>query len=585
MAMIPQDKIEEVRERTNIVQVVSDHVALKKVGTNHVGLCPFHSEKTPSFTVSEEKQIFYCFGCNTGGNVFSFLMRQENLSFPEAVRVLARRVGVDIPSDKGYTSGEEGQRELMFLTNRLASEFYHHKLLASQEARDYLEKRAIRDETIRAFQIGYAPKAWDELTNFMAKKGYLELAEKIGLIVRKADGGYYDRFRERIVFPIMDIKGRVTGFAGRTIRDAEPKYLNSPESPLFKKGGELYGLYQAKGAVSKEGFVLVVEGYFDLLALHQHGFKNSVATMGTALSQGHLRRLRGYAKEVYTLFDSDPAGRKAVLRVLPLFLEEGIPARVVLIPEGVDPDDLLNTEGSQGFSSYIQKAQPIMDFFIRSLKERFDTGNPRGKVSFLEEVVPYLVRIRNVVERGIYIELVAHTLDIGIDVVASAVKVASIQSFTKEGRVGAEEIISIKTHPRAEENILKVLLFHPEFYSPSVKEAIVAFKDRVLRDVGMLLIKALTSSKGLSSFLDETTDEVRNWIAKATINKDDSIREDPKRVLEDSCKRVLMMGRHREETEALRRQLESAHERGDGDRIRVLAKAYLERKRKGLIGS
>ncbi|MBI5286579.1 MAG: DNA primase [Deltaproteobacteria bacterium] len=579
--MIPQEKIDEIRERANIVQVISDHVTLKKVGRNYVGLCPFHSEKTPSFTVSEEKQIFYCFGCNTGGNVFTFLMRQENLSYPEAVRVMAGRFGIEIVTDR-VQPRDEGQRELMFLTNQLASEFYHHELLSSQNAKDYLKKRGIDEDTIRTFRIGYAPKIWDGVVGLMERKGYLELAERVGLVVRKEGGGFYDRFRERIIFPIMDIKGRVTGFGGRTIGEAGPTYLNSPDSPIFKKGDGLYGIYQARGSVSKEGFAVVVEGYFDLLAMHQYGFKNSVATMGTALGQGHLKLLRGCAKEVYILFDSDEPGKKAALRILPLFLDEGVSAKVVLIPEGVDPDEVLNKEGREGMNGYIQKAQPIMDLFIHDIQGRFDIETPQGKVSFLEEVTPYLIKMRNVAERGVYMELVSHMLNLSIDVVAATIKAVSKTEY-KSGSA-PKEFISINAHRRTEESILKVLLFHPQLYNSSVKEAIEAFRDGVLKEAGMLLIRALSSGKDPLTLLDGATDsKVRDWITKATLNEAGSISENPERILEDSCEKVLARGRIKEETETLRKQMEDAHRAGDTDIFKALAKTYLERKRKGKL--
>ena len=427
--MIPQEKIDEIRERTNIVEIVSEYVPLKKNGKNHIGLCPFHSEKTPSFTVNDEKQIFYCFGCGTGGNAFTFLMKQESLSFPEAVRTVAKRVGIDVSMLDKKPSGEEQQRELMFLANHVAQDFYHHYLLTSpdaEKARQYIGKRGLKPEIIKSFKIGYAPAGRDSLARALSNKGIsLEIAEKAGLVSRK-NKDFYDKFRNRIMFPITDTRARAIGFGGRSLNNEEPKYLNSPTSPLFKKGEVVYGMYQAKNFASSKGFVLIVEGYFDFLMLHQYGFINTVATLGTALTPNHLRKLKGYTKEVYTLFDSDTAGKAAALKSLPLFIEEDIPARIVLIPPGLDPDDLLKKEGTAKMAEYIHNARPIMDFFLDSMRVKFNIEIPNGKVSFLEEAAPYVASIKNAAERDIYVKKIVDIIHIGQDAVLSAVRAAAV---------------------------------------------------------------------------------------------------------------------------------------------------------------
>ena len=309
---IPKEKIEEVRERASIVQVINEYVPLTKRGHNHVGLCPFHSEKTPSFTVNEEKKIFYCFGCNATGNVITFLMKKDGLAFPEAVRALASRYGIAINESKREAPDD---REQIYAALKAASAYFTGVLRASagDPAKEYLKARGMTGELAKRFHIGYATDKWDGLFNFLKKNGIgAEAACKAGLLVKKDKGpGYYDRFRNRVIFPITDVRGRIIGFGGRALDEKSlPKYLNSPESPVFKKGETLFGLYQAKEAVSKEGYVLVVEGYFDLVALHTHGFLNSVATMGTALTTDHIRTLKGYTSSIYALFDSDEAGKE-----------------------------------------------------------------------------------------------------------------------------------------------------------------------------------------------------------------------------------------------------------------------------------
>src|SRR3972149_2771719 len=593
--IIPQDKIDDIRERADIVQIVSEYVPLKKSGRNHIGICPFHAEKTPSFTVTDEKQIFYCFGCGAGGNVFTFLMKQENLSFPEAVRTIAKRLGIDIPPDN-KPSSESNQRELMFLANHVAMDFYHQNLLtspAAENARTYLKKRGLKPEIIKNFKIGYAPAGRDNLVKFLLNKGIsLELSEKAWLL-SKRDKDFYDRFRNRVMFPIMDVRNRVVGFGGRALGNEEPKYLNSPTSPLFKKGEVVYGMYQAKNAASKEGFVLIVEGYFDLLMLHQYGFINAVATLGTALTPNHLRKLKGYTKEVYALFDSDTAGKAAALKSLPLFIEEDIPARIVLIPPGLDPDDLLKKEGTAKMAEYIHNARPIMDFFLDSMRVKFNIEIPNGKVSFLEEAAPYVASIKNAAEREIYVKKIVDIIHIGQDAVLSAVRAAAASpslsktsnpKSTTHHTPTANEIINKGDSTKTEGTIIKIGVAYPQLYKESVKDAVEMFKIDFLKEAGRLIIHALQKQGKveLSSIIDSThNDKVKAWLLKTSVEDDNSIKEDPQKILEDCCKKVLMDSRFKKETSLLRKQLEDADKKNGiaSDSYKSAAESYLSLKR------
>lgn len=593
--MIPQDKIDEIRERADIVQIISEYIPLKKSGKNHIGLCPFHSEKTPSFTVNDEKQIFYCFGCGAGGNAFTFLIKQENLSFPEAIRTVARRVGVDLSLLEKKPSGEEQKRELMFLANHAAGDFYQHNLLESPEAekaRVYIKTRGLKPEIVKSFKIGYAPHGRDGLVKFLANKGIsLELAEKAGLVQRKGKD-FYDRFSNRIMFPITDVKDRVIGFGGRSIGNEEPKYLNSPASPLFKKGEIVYGMYQAKNSASNKGFVLIVEGYFDLLMLHQYGFSNAVATLGTALTAEHLRRLKGYAKEIYTLFDSDEAGKSAALRSVPMFIEEDIHARVVLMPAGMDPDDLLRKQGAPAMSQYIEKAKPIMDFFLDSIRIRFDIETTSGKVSLLETAAPYVSSVKNAAERDIYVKKIVDIIHIGQDAVLSAIRAASETRNKRPAPVGktiptANEIISRGGSAKTEETILKIVLAEPRLYNESVKGAIEMFKTDFLKEAGMLIMDELQkgtpsgkNSFDMASIIEKTSsDKAKAWLLKTSVEDDGSIKEEPERQLEDCCKRIFMTSRLKKETSILLKKLNEAEKKGDRDGFKTLADSYLSMKR------
>ncbi|UFS72463.1 DNA primase [Geomonas sp. RF6] len=419
MSMIPEEKVREVRERAPILEVISEYMSLRKSGANYQGLCPFHGEKTPSFNVNPARGIFHCFGCGVGGNVISFVMRMEGMSFPGAVRFLAKRVGVDIP-ERPLTREEKRQvdeLELLYGISEMAAHFYR-RVLESDEAgeagRRYLERRGVDKETAAAYRMGFAPAGWDGLTKFLERKGVaLPLAEKLGL-VRKSDGGkYYDTFRNRLLFTIADLHGRPIGFGGRVMDDSLPKYINSPESPIYHKSEVLFGLDLAKKGVRETGSVIIVEGYFDHLALYRAGYTNVVATCGTALTTPHLKVLRRYAEKVYTLFDGDEAGRKATFRSMELFLEDGMPAKVVQVPDGDDPDDFVKERGADAFGELLDGALPIFEFYYRDLLKRVDAKTVEGKVAFIDEVAPRLMKMANPVERSLYEKEVCRA--VGID--------------------------------------------------------------------------------------------------------------------------------------------------------------------------
>ena len=419
MSMIPDDKIREVRERASIFEVVSDYVSLRKSGANYQGLCPFHGEKTPSFNVNPARGIFHCFGCGVGGNAVTFIMKMEGLSFPEAVKFLAKRVGVVI-EDRPVSAAEkhrQDEREILFDINEVAAQLYRSLLARSEEgapARRYLESRGVDDATAEAYRLGFAPDRWDVLARHLQQREVsLERAERLGLVRRRDTGGYYDTFRNRLLFAITDIHGRVIGFGGRVLDDSLPKYINSPESPIYHKSDVLFGVSLAKGAMREQGSAIIVEGYFDHLALFQAGVKNVVATCGTALTEGHIGLLKRYAGKIYTLFDADSAGRKATLRAMDLCLQEQFPASVVELTPGEDPDSFIRKEGHDAFSERLAKARPVLEFFLRTLVREMDTGTVEGKVRVVDELAPRLAKVANPVERELYVREVVRML--GID--------------------------------------------------------------------------------------------------------------------------------------------------------------------------
>jgi len=373
------DAVQRVKDAADIVELIGEHVSLKKAGTNYKGLCPFHAEKTPSFTVNPQRGSFHCFGCSEGGDVFSFYMKYHNVTFPEALQNLARRYNIALPEkpmshqDQARARRKAGILELL----ERAAGLYHNLLLNEGEgsdARRYLTQREIPHEISRTFRLGYAPDSWDFLTRQLSGPEELELAAEAGLIVKKERGGYYDRFRKRLLCPIFNLAGQVAGFSGRILGDGQPKYLNSPESPAFDKSRLLFGLYQNREAIRSQGRCLLVEGNFDLLALNARGVNYGAAPLGTALTSQQVRALKGYAEEVVILFDGDSAGLKAAMRAVPIFLAEEVLARVVLLPAGHDPDTFVRQLGREKMEEQLATAVPLTDFVYNTLVERYGSG-------------------------------------------------------------------------------------------------------------------------------------------------------------------------------------------------------------------
>ena len=372
MTRFTENEIEEVRARADIVEVIGAHVRLRRAGRNFVGLCPFHNEKTPSFSVNLERGFFHCFGCGTGGTVFDFLMKVAGMTFPEALQSLAKRYGITLPERTAANGGERaavsGDRANMLAANEAAAEFYANVLWNTSDgelARDYLKTRGITNETSRAFMLGFAPPRATNLAALLYKRGLVEPALKLGLVKRDESGTTYDMFRARLMFPIRDAQGRVIAFGGRVLDNRLPKYINSAESPLYSKARALYGLAEARPAISKEERAIVVEGYIDVIALWQAGFKESIATLGTALTTEQLRLLTRYTRNILACFDGDDAGRNASLRALEVFLQVGLLGRGVFIPHGYDPDTLVRERGAGHFRELLQHSELLIEMFLR----------------------------------------------------------------------------------------------------------------------------------------------------------------------------------------------------------------------------
>jgi len=399
---------EEIKKAADIVEVIGQYVELKKRGQNYVGLCPFHSERSPSFTVNQNKQIYHCFGCGKGGDVFTFWMEYHNLAFPQSLKDLAERYNIPLPQRRDlYADRKKTElKEQLFKINDLAGRYFHNILLRSTDGkpgRDYFSRRHISQETISNFRLGYAVKRWDGLVNYLrSKNSSLDRAAKAGLLVPKDNEEYYDRFRGRIIFPIFDLNHHNIGFGGRILDDSLPKYINTPETPIYHKGYYLYGLDSAYANIREKGLAIIVEGYLDMLVLRQHGISNVIATLGTALTSDQIRRLKGYTKDVVVLFDPDEAGRKAALKSFPLFLNEGISAKVVVLPQDEDPDSFVNKHGSDAFKKLLGRAASIFDFYLDQALANMDTGVD-GQIRVLKEVLPVFMNLDQGATRSLYV--------------------------------------------------------------------------------------------------------------------------------------------------------------------------------------
>lgn len=410
MPFYSEDLIEEVRSKSSIVDVVSGYVKLQKKGNAYFGLCPFHNEKTPSFSVAPGKQMYYCFGCGAGGDVFHFLMEYENFTFAEAMQTLAEKAGVSLPVKEASSESrrEDDRKQKLLEVNREAGKYYYMLLRSEHGKRawDYFKKRGLGDETMRRFGLGYSDKFSDDLYRYLKKKGYEdELLKDSGLITFHERGGGRDKFWNRAMFPIMDVRGKVIGFGGRVMGEGEPKYLNSPETRIFDKSRNLYGLNFAR--TTKKAQLLLCEGYMDVIALHQAGFDNAVASLGTALTSGHANLLKRYAKEVYLTYDSDTAGVRAALRAIPILKEAGIAAKIVDMRPYKDPDEFIKALGAEAYEQRIASAENSFLFEIRMMEQNYDLGDPESKTLFYNEIAKKLLEFDEGLERDNYIEAVA----------------------------------------------------------------------------------------------------------------------------------------------------------------------------------
>ena len=572
---IPEELITQIRGSQDIVEAISRHISLKKTGQNYIGLCPFHSEKTPSFVVSPVKQLFHCFGCGTGGNVITFLMRYENIPFPEAVKRLAQDAGIELLDRPGKG---ENREQYLYEINRVAATYYHKVLSTAKEAepaRKYLSGRGLSMESVKRFNIGYSINSWNAINEHLKKEGVKEeLLLKSGIVVPNNSGtGYYDRFRGRIMFPICDIQKRVVGFGGRVLDDTTPKYLNSPETPIFSKGHLLYGLDTAKDSIRDTGYTIIVEGYMDVIAAHEAGVSNVVGTLGTAFTVKHLRMLNRLCKEVVLTFDSDPAGINAALRAMDIFIGSEVKARVLLLPDGEDPDSFIRKNGKTAFFELVQKAKSLVNFAIDRIIDRVGVVGTENsdsidtRVRSAEECFTIIRKIPNRIEQDYYLKKVSQGLGIEKDILTTELKRGKKEGkkrvHTEKGKSSAVD------KPKAEE-ILLCLIIKDWGLRKMVGDVLCVddFADPQFHEIAGYLLE---SDKNIHDILNSEvcSQGVKDIMTKMAVT--DIPFDAPEKSLSD-CVRVLQRNRLERELKQVEREIASAELGGPFEKVTDLLK-------------
>src|SRR5882762_811288 len=414
----PQTFIDDLRRQADIVRVIQDYVPLKKKGANWMACCPFHKEKTPSFSVSPTKEIFYCFGCHEGGSVFNFVMEMERVAFPEAIKIVAEKSGMPLPKliDDSRFEARKAESDQVIELNKWALEWWEKQLESSAEAkiaRDYLKRREINDETRQTFRLAYAPDSWDALSIYLRQKGATqEQIDKSGLVVKKEEGGSYDRFRGRLIFPVMDIQGRPIAFGGRTLKDEDAKYINSPETAAYVKGRNLFGLNLTRDEIRRQGFAILVEGFLDLVVPYQFSIRNVVASLGTALTSDQVKLVGRFARKVVVNYDGDPAGVQAAKKAIEILLVEDLEVKVLVLPDGTDPDEFIRKFGLIEYQRQRSEAQPHIQFVIDQAVRNRNMHRPAEKADAVEEVLPYIRAVRSRIQKREYFDIAMDSLRI-----------------------------------------------------------------------------------------------------------------------------------------------------------------------------
>ena len=550
---MPSDSVlEEIKNRLDIVDFISEYVHLKHAGQNWKGLCPFHTEKTPSFTVSPSKQIYHCFGCNSGGDIFSFLVKYENVSFPEAVNILAKKAGVTLKISQ-KDAFKTGEKEVLLNIHKDAVSFFQQHLAGNEKAKQYFNKRGIDIKAQKLFSLGYAPKTWDALLNYLTGKGYkTDVIKKAGLVTQGTKG-VYDTFRDRIMFPIYDLKGDVIAFGGRSINGDDPKYLNSPETLIFNKRMVLYGLQRAKESIKETGYALFMEGYLDVITAHINGFSNAVAPLGTAFTQEHAKLIKRFVGDVILVFDSDDAGRKAAKNAANILFESGLNVKIITFPDQEDPDSFLRKNGKEAFQKLLDDPISIIDFYML-LK-----GDRR---SIAHEAIQTISIISDRVLQGYYVKMLSEKLRINEFFIIEELKKLKKNNKGQE----TKPVSKAPSRPKSldEIYIIKLLLQLPE----RAGEITNVFSEEDFKHATTRLVFKKIK-EGLTDFnelLSQCEGDEKDFLTEVSLRED---FEDPEKALEDCItrmrgnkKKLLLQG--------LQSKIREAETRKDFDLLKAL---------------
>jgi DNA primase len=572
---IPEQILDRIQEKADIVEVISKYVQLKKVGRSYKANCPFHSEKTPSFIVSPDKQIYHCFGCGAGGNVFSFVMKYENIQFPEAVEMLAEKTGVPLPRSSFRNEEVDSLAKELYRINDAAAGFFQSCLAGNISARQYLVSRGIGDEAVKKFRIGYASDSWDALLEFFKKKGIEPAAAaKSGLVIANDKGGYYDRFRNRIIFPIMDLKERTIGFGGRVMDSSLPKYINSPETVIYSKGKNLYGLNFSKDEIKKQTYALVVEGYLDFLIPYQAGVKNIIATLGTALTVDQIKLLKRFANTVIMVYDPDEAGEAASLRNMDLFISEGVNVYVAELAYGLDPDSYIRKFGTEDFLKMVKSSKNLFDYKLNKVAKRFDMRTSHGKTAIAGEMLPTIARVGNAVLKSALTKKLAEKLGVDEESLKSELRKVKPEQYEKRYTVTLTE--AKKESNSAELMLLALLLDSGGFFEKIKKDLSPdEFRDTSIREIVSSLFamkqedtqvtpsKLISRLGGAGASADLVSEA--SGILETIVDKDRAIVDCVARVKKDNAKDRL---------ERIQEAIRAAHAGKDEQKVKSLVSEY-----------
>ncbi len=591
--MLPRGFPDEVRQQSDIVRIVSDYVSLKKRGQNWIACCPFHSEKTPSFNVHPGKGIYKCFGCSAGGNVFDFVMRVDGLSFPEAVKLVAEKSGVPIPKEVAAPPGSERAdrwRKRLYELNEWTCEYFEQQFGASAEGRgalEYLEKRGVTSATRERYRLGYAVNGWEGLSTHLAARGATrdEIAESGLVTIKETGGGYYDRFRGRVMFPILDVQGRVVAFGGRTLGDDRAKYLNSPETAVYTKGNHLYGLFQARESIRRAGFAILVEGYLDVIVPAQEGVDNLVASLGTALTEAQSRLLRRYMPkpQVIVNYDPDTAGQAATTRSFETLLAQGFKINVLQLPGGLDPDEYVREHGADAYRALLRTTTPYLDYVVDRAMAAHDLSRPSGKADALNDVLPFIAQIENQLERVEYARRAAERMNIDEDILRKELRRAATR---REPKIDRNRVLPAKGMTELERRFLVVLFGDSRVRSlilPEVEDADIEglASETILR--ALLESDRSGDTIGYANISEKLSDSVRQDLASLVSVELSDIAAAWNGPFEESlesearsCLAHLKRTRFQREHEVLKKEIRQAEAAGDDARQAELTMRKME---------